>query len=313
MLVVGLVGALPAVFIIGIVVLVVGILFFLFAGFRTIRPTQMGIVERFGKYMRTREAGLTWIIPLVEKIYRVNITEQMVDIPPQMVITRDKLNASVDAVVYYRIRDVKASIYNVDDHRAQLTSLARTTLRAVIGNMTLTEANENRASINEKVEGVLDKETASYGVEVLRCEIQKIEPPSDVQASMNNVVKAEQEKIAAMDYATATETRADGEKRAEIKKAEGVKQGLILSAEGKGEGIKIVANAEADRIKIVNEAADKYFIGNAQVLKKLETVEASLKENVKFIIDSDKVNTIVTDAAGVSPIPVQNKAEKNTK
>ncbi|MBM3710429.1 MAG: SPFH/Band 7/PHB domain protein [Actinobacteria bacterium] len=309
LLIIGLVNIFPVLTIIGVVLLCVGFLFFIFAGFRTVRPTQKGIIERFGKYMRTKDAGLTWILPHIEKMYRVNITEQMVDIPPQMVITQDKLNASVDAVVYYRIKDVKASIYNVDDHRAQLTSLARTTLRAVIGNMTLTDANENRASINEKVETVLDKETASYGVEVLRCEIQKIEPPSDVQAAMNNVVKAEQEKIAARDYATATETKADGEKRAEIKRAEGVKQGLILSSEGKAEGIKIVANAEADRIKIVNEAADRYFIGNAQALKKLETVETALKENVKFIIDSDRVATIITDAAGVTPVPVEKKAQ----
>jgi regulator of protease activity HflC (stomatin/prohibitin superfamily) len=307
LLIIGIINTLRIIFIVGIVLLSVGLIIFFFAGFRTVRPTQKGIIERFGKYMRTKDQGLTWIIPMIEKMYRVNITEQMVDIPPQMVITQDKLNASVDAVVYYRIKDVKASIYNVDDHRAQLTSLARTTLRAVIGNMTLTDANENRASINEKVENVLDKETASYGVEVLRCEIQKIEPPSDVQAAMNNVVKAEQEKIAANDYATATETKADGEKRAEIKKAEGVRQGLILSAEGRAEGIKIVANAEADRIKIVNEAADKYFIGNAQALKKLETVETALKENVKFILDSDRITTIVTDAAGVSPIPVEKK------
>src|SRR4030066_1023683 len=194
----------------------VGIIFF--AGFRTVRPVERGVIERFGKYTRTKDAGLTWIIPMVEKMYRVNITEQMIDIPPQMVITQDKLNASVDAVVYYRIKDVKASIYNVDDHRSQLMSLARTTLRAVIGNMTLTDANENRSSINEKVELVLDKETDSYGVEVGRVEIQKIEPPSDVQASINNVVKAEQEKIAAKDYTTATDTQADGEKRADIKK-----------------------------------------------------------------------------------------------
>ena len=310
LLIIGAINTLQMIFIIGIVLASVGLLFFIFTGFRTVRPTQKGIIERFGKYIRTKEQGLTWIIPLIEKMYRVNITEQMIDIPPQMVITQDKLNASVDAVVYYRIKDVKASIYNVDDHRSQLMSLARTTLRAVIGNMTLTDANENRASINEKVELVLDKETDSYGVEVLRCEIQKIEPPSDVQASMNNVVKAEQEKIAAKDYATATETKADGEKRAEIKKAEGIKQGLILSAEGKGEAIKIVANAEADRIKIVNEAADKYFIGNAQALKKLETVEIALKENVKFILDSDKITTIVTDAAGVSPIPMEKKPKE---
>lgn len=306
-LITGAVNFLQTIFYAGLVILIIGVLFYLLSGFRTVRPTQKGIVERFGKYMRTRDMGLSWIIPVFEKMYKVNITEQMVDIPPQMVITQDKLNAEVDAIVYYRIIDVKASVYNVDDHRTQLTSLARTTLRAVIGNMTLTDANENRASINSKIEEVLNKETANYGVELLRCEIQKIEPPADVQAAMNNVVKAEQEKIAARDFATATETRADGEKRAEIKKAEGVKQGLILSAEGKAESIKVVANADADRIKVINEAANKYFVGNAQILRKLETVENALKENVKFIVDSDKVQTIVTDAAGITPVPAEKE------
>jgi regulator of protease activity HflC (stomatin/prohibitin superfamily) len=154
---------------------------------------------------------------------KVNITERMVDIQPQTVITKDKLNAIVDAIVYYQIKDVKKSEYNVDNHRKQLSSLARTTLRAVMGKMTLTEANENRDDINQRIEKVLDKETDSYGVEVLRVEIQKIEPPHDVQVSMNQVVKAEQEKIAAINFANATETRADGERRAEIKKAEGVR------------------------------------------------------------------------------------------
>ncbi|MFC2145650.1 SPFH domain-containing protein, partial [Actinomycetota bacterium] len=295
------------------IVLAVGILIILFAGFKTVRPIERGVIERFGKYQRTKEAGLTWIIPMIDKIYRVNITEQMVDVMPQMVITKDKLNAEVDAVVYYLIRDVKASIYNVDNHRAQLTSLARTTLRAVIGNMTLTDANEKRSDINSQVETVLDKETNSYGVEVLRVEIQKIEPPADVQDSMNKVVKAEQEKIAAMDMATATETRADGEKRAEIKKAEGVKRGLVLSAEGEAEAIEAVANANAARIKVVNEAAQKYFIGNAQILKKIEAVEVSLKDNAKIILDTNKVQTIVTEAAGVTPIPGKGTGAKKTR
>jgi len=287
---------------IGIVLAVLGVLIIFFSGFRTVRPTEKGVIERFGKYLRTKEAGLTWIIPSFEKMYKINITEQMVDIPPQMVITKDKLNAEVDAVVYYQIKDVKASIYNVDDHRKQLASLARTTLRAVIGNMTLTDANEKRSDINDRMETVLDKETNSYGIEVLRVEIQKIEPPADVQESMNKVVKAEQEKIAAMDMATATETKADGERRAEIKKAEGVKQGLILSAEGKAEGIRVVANAEAGKIKVVNEAAQKYFVGNAQILRKLEATEAALKDNSKFLVDTNKVQTIVSDAAGVTPV-----------
>jgi regulator of protease activity HflC (stomatin/prohibitin superfamily) len=296
---------------IGIILVVVGLVIILFSGFRTVRPIERGIIERFGKYQRTKEAGLTWVIPMIDKMYRVNITEQMVDVMPQMVITKDKLNAEVDAVVYYQIKDVKASIYNVDNHRAQLTSLARTTLRAVIGNMTLTDANEKRTEINTQVETILDKETSSYGVEVLRVEIQKIEPPQDVQESMNKVVKAEQEKIAAMDMATATETKADGEKRAEIKRAEGVRQGLILSAEGKAESIKLVANAEAEKIRLINESAQKYFVGNAQILKKIEAVETSLKENTKIIVDTNKVQTIISEAAGVVPIPREDKKEKN--
>jgi regulator of protease activity HflC (stomatin/prohibitin superfamily) len=310
MLIIGILPIIAAVvlFVIGqqfiaYILITAGVLIILFAGFKTVRPIERGIIERFGKYQRTKEAGLTWIIPMIDKMYKVNITEQMVDVMPQMVITKDKLNAEVDAVVYYLIRDVKASIYNVDNHRAQLTSLARTTLRAVIGNMTLTDANEKRSDINSQVESVLDKETNSYGVEVLRVEIQKIEPPEDVQDSMNKVVKAEQEKIAAMDIATATETKADGEKRAEIKKAEGVRQGLILSAQGEAEAIKAVADANATKIKVVNEAAQKYFVGNAQILKKIEAVEVSLKDNAKFIVDTNKVQTIVTEAAGITPIP----------
>ncbi len=296
----------------GIVLASLGVGIIFFAGFRTVRPVERGVIERFGKYTRTKEAGLTWIIPSFEKMYKVNITEQMVDVPPQMVITKDKLNAQVDAVVYYQIKDVKASIYNVDDHRKQLTSLARTTLRAVIGNMTLTDANEKRGDINDHMESVLDKETNSYGVEVLRVEIQKIEPPEDVQESMNKVVKAEQEKIAARDTATAAETKADGEKRAEIKRAEGVKMGLILSAEGKAEAIRQVAKANADRIKVVNESAQKYFVGNAQILRKLEATEESLKHNTKFLVDTSKVQTIVTDASGVTPVP-QKKPVRPTK
>lgn len=320
MLIIGFLPIIAAVvmFIIGLktiayILIAAGVLIILFAGFRTIRPIERGIIERFGKYQRTKEAGLTWIIPMVDKMYKVNITEQMVDVLPQMVITKDKLNAEVDAVVYYLIKDVKASIYNVDDHRIQLTSLARTTLRAVIGNMTLTDANEKRSDINSRVETVLDKETKSYGVEVLRVEIQKIEPPEDVQDSMNKVVKAEQEKIAARDMATATETRADGDKRAEIKKAEGIKRGLVLSAEGEAEAIKAVADANATKIKVVNEAAQKYFVGNAQILKKIEAVEISLKDNAKIIVDTNKVQTIVTEAAGVTPIPGMGSGAKKAR
>lgn len=249
-------------------------------GIRIVRPTHRMIVETFGKYSRTSDAGLNWIIPFVQRSIYANITEQMVDVDPQMVITKDKLNAEVDAVVYYRIKDVKAAAYNVDNHKTQLTSLARTTLRAVIGKMSLTDANENRDTINEKVQKVLDKETDSYGVSVLRVEIQRIEAPQDVQKSMNEVVKAEQKKIAAKDTASALEMEADGERRASIKKAEGSRQASILEADGKAEAIKKVATAQ----EIAFKKIEKSFKAGAKELKQLEVTEKSLKDNSKIIL-----------------------------
>ena len=208
---------------------------FIFSGIRIVRPTHKLLIETLGKYTKTGEQGLNWIIPIIQTARKVNITEQMVDVPEQTVQTSDKLNTLVDAMVYYQVRDARASEYNVDDHRRQLTSLARTTLRAVMGNMSLTQCIQSRDKINQEVEKVLDKETDSYGVAVLRVEVQRIEPPQDVQEAMNNVVKAEQKKIASRDTAEALEIEADGMRRAEIKKAEGRRQASILEAEGESQ------------------------------------------------------------------------------
>lgn len=285
-----------------IVVGAVAVLVFL-CGIRIVRPLEKGVVERLGKFRKIAEQGFHWIIPIIDRMTYVNITEQMVDVRPQTVITQDKLNAIIDAVVYYKIKGVKESIYNVDDHRQQLTSLARTTLRAVIGKMTLTNANENRDEINSKVETVLDKETNSYGVEVLRVEIQKIQPPEDVQGAMNKVVKAEQEKIAAKDMATAVETRADGEKRGEIKKAEGVRQAKILQADGEAQAIKKVADAKAKEIELVNVSIVKYFKDKAIDYKKLETTEKALANGTKYVIDPKSgITNVISDAAGIIPV-----------
>ncbi len=292
------------------IVLIIIIFVFFFLGIRIIRPVEKGVIERFGKYIGTVEQGFHWIIPIVDRMLKINITEQMVDIEPQTVITKDKLNAVVDAVVYYQIKDPVKSMYNVDDHQSQLTSLARTTLRSVIGKMTLTEANENRDDINIKVEEVLDKETESYGLEVLRVEIQTIDPPRDVQDAMNKVVKAEQEKIAAQDLATAKETEADGARRAEIKKAEGIKQALILEAEGRSEAIIKVAAAKAKEIQLVNESITKYFKNEAQTYKKLETTAQSLEKGTKYVIDSkSNITNVISDVSGVTPIIMEKKSE----
>lgn len=273
-------------------VVVAGALFLL-SGIRIVRPVEVGVIEFLGKYDRTADAGFNWILPVLYKMHRIDITERKVDIEPQSIITQDKLNAEVDGVVYYKVTDAHNALYNVQSFESSVPSLAKTTLRAVIGKLTLTEANENRSKINDEIEIILDREVSKWGITVERVELKRIEPPADVQAAMNNVVKAENEKIAALDLATAIETKADGERRAEIKKAEGV-----------AEAIKLKAQADSEAIKLVNEAAERYFVGNAQLLKKLETVGDAMRHNAKIIVPADKnLVNVIGDLAG-TPVPI---------
>jgi len=271
-------------------------------GIRIVRPTHRALIERLGKYNSFAGPGFHWIIPFIDRMFQVNVTEQMVDAEPQEIITNDNLNASVDAQVYFKVKSdeesVKGSIYNVNNYKWQIVNLARTTLRNIIGTMTLKSANSERGKINAELYKTLHEETQSWGIAIVRTELKQIDPPRDVQETMNKVVKAENEKIAAIDFASARETVADGEKRAKIKEAEGYKQSKILHAEG-----------EAEAIRLVNEAADKYFIGNAQVLRQLEAVQASLENNSKIVIPagSELIN-VIGDLAGVVPLS-RNKKE----
>jgi regulator of protease activity HflC (stomatin/prohibitin superfamily) len=277
-----------------------GVLILFFLGIKIVRPTHRGLIERLGRYYKFANPGFHWIIPFIDKIYVVNTTEQMVDAQPQEIITNDNLNASVDAQVYFRVIETEASVkssqYNVNNYKLQIVNLARTTLRNIIGTLTLRSANSERGKINSELHNTLKNETASWGIVIVRTELKEIDPPRDVQETMNKVVKAENEKIAAIDYATAAETVADGVKRAKIKEAEGSKRAKVLHAEG-----------EAEAIMLVNEAADKYFTGNAQLLKKLETVEASLSSNAKIVIPAGtELVNIIGEMAGVLPIHVKN-------
>lgn len=284
-----------------ILYIIAGVLLFFALGVKIVRPTQRALIERLGKYRRFANPGFHWIIPFIDKMYMVNVTEQMVDAQAQEIITNDNLNASVDAQVYFRVisdeESVKASQYNVNKYEWQIVNLARTTLRNIIGTLTLKSANSERGKINAELHKTLLEETKTWGIDVIRTELKQIDPPSDVQETMNKVVKAENEKIAAIDYATARETVADGEKRARIKEAEGSKRAQILKAEG-----------EAEAIKMVNEAAEEYFVGNAQVLRKLEAVEVAMANNTKFVVPagSDLVN-VISEMAGIVPLKSKDK------
>jgi regulator of protease activity HflC (stomatin/prohibitin superfamily) len=267
----------------------------LITSIKTVRPVARGLVERFGKYNRFANPGLIFIMPFgIEHLLKVNITEMMVDAGGQEIITKDALNASVDAQVYFKVKtdetSVKASEYNVFNYKVQIVALARTTLRNIIGTMNLMEANSERGKINKSLYDQLTVETQNWGIEIVRTELKEINPPDTVQQAMNKVVVANNEKTAAIDFATATETKADGERRAVIKKADGDKQSRILVAEG-----------EAQAIKLVNEAADAYFKGNAQLLKQLQVAQEALANNSKIVIPTGQsLINVIGDLAGIT-------------
>lgn len=283
-----------------IMVIIIGIAVFI-AGIRIVRPTSRGLIETLGKYTKYAEPGFHWIIPFVQRVFIVNVTEQMFNAEPQIIITNDNLNATVDAQVYFKVKadeeSVKNSVYNVNNYKVQIVNLARTTLRNIIGTLTLKSANSERSRINTDLLKTLKEETDKWGIDIVRTELREIDPPQDVQETMNKVVKAENEKVAAIDFATAAETTADGIKRSEIKKAEGIRQARILAAEG-----------EAQAIKLVNEAAEMYFIGNAQLLRQLQATENALMNNSKIVVPSNtQLINVIGEMAGILPIDSQKK------
>jgi len=238
-----------------LVILLAVIAFFLFvyvaSGVRIVRPYQRGVIEQLGKYKETVDPGLQLIIPFIQTVRLVDMREQVIDVPPQEVITKDNVVVSVDAVVYYEPTDPQRLIYNVGNFILAVTKLAQTNLRNLIGEMQLDEALTSRDTINTNLRQILDDATDKWGVRVVRVEIQRIDPPPDVMTSMHEQMKAERTRRAVVTEAegrrTAAVTTADGERQAAILAAEGQKQQAILRAEGEAEAIRQVAEAERFR------------------------------------------------------------------
>jgi len=294
-------------------IIIIGIIL---SGIRIIRPTHRAAVETLGKYTRFQKSGITFILPFIQKMYSINITEQLVDVMRQEVITKDNLNCTVDAQVYFKVGDsepeLKNALYQVNNYNVQIVQLARTTLRNVIGDNVFKDVNSQRGKLNHEVFAAMEGETKDWGINIVRVELKEIEPPDDVQETMNMVIKAENDKQSAIDFANARETKADGERRASIQEAEGVKKALILEAEGKAQAIERVAKARATEIKLVNESAEKYFVGNAKELKKLEVTQASLEENSKIVLTDKGISpTLVLNETGETIIPTKTKQEES--
>jgi regulator of protease activity HflC (stomatin/prohibitin superfamily) len=210
-----------------VVLLIVAVVVFIVvaSGIKIVRPWEKGLIERLGKYQRTADSGLTVIVPILERMIKVDMREQVVDVPPQAVITKDNVVVEVDAVIYYEVTDPVKVTYNVAHYYTAATKLAQTNLRNLVGDMALDESLTSREVINTKLRQILDDATDKWGTRVTRVELQRIEPPRDVTEAMHRQMKAERDR------------------RAMILEAEGHKQSAILKAEGQAEAIKKVADA----------------------------------------------------------------------
>jgi regulator of protease activity HflC (stomatin/prohibitin superfamily) len=278
-------------------------------GVRIIRPYQRGVVERLGKYRSTVNPGLRLIIPIIEAVRTVDMREQVVDIPPQEVITSDNVVVSVDAVVYYEPTDPQRLIYNVANFLLAVTKLAQTNMRNVIGDMQLDEALTSRDKLNMALRQILDDATDKWGVRVVRVEIQRIDPPPDVMHAMHEQMKAERTRRALVTQAEgdrqAAITRAEGEKQAAVLTAEGNKQQQILEAEGQAQAIQRVAEAERFRQQTVAEG-EALAIGSVygaihQAQPTTELLTIKYLETLQTMADGKATKIVVpTELSGIA-------------
>jgi regulator of protease activity HflC (stomatin/prohibitin superfamily) len=315
-------SAVEAVAIVVPIVVLVIVVYALILSIRIVRPIEKGLVERFGKYRRFVEGGITFLFPFVDRIIKVNITERMTPVQRQDVITKDKVFMGVDAVVFYKIKpdetSVKASQYNVANFASQIDTLARTVLRDIIGGMDMAIANTSRPIINTSLKTALDEQTEKWGIEIIRAEIKDLEPPRELIISMESVLKADNERQAAEKTAIAQATLASGEKNAAIQVAEGQKQAAILQAEGQKIATVTIAEGDAQATKLRNEALTTYFKDSAVVFKQLDTIAASLQNNTKIIVPEGKAISLILNEqenlskATIIPLTMPQQ-QKNTK
>jgi regulator of protease activity HflC (stomatin/prohibitin superfamily) len=230
------------------VILVVLVVIALVQTIQVIQQASAAIVERFGRYTRTLNAGLNIVVPFIDRIRnRIDLREQVVPFPPQPVITQDNLVVNIDTVIYYQVTDARAATYEVSNYIQAIEQLTVTTLRNIIGGMDLERTLTSREEINAALRGVLDEATGKWGIRVNRVELKAIEPPTSIQDSMEKQMRADRDKRAAI-------LQAEGVRQSEILQAEGAKQAEILRAEGDARASALRAEGEAQAIRTVFEA-----------------------------------------------------------
>ncbi|MFC2018747.1 SPFH domain-containing protein [Chloroflexota bacterium] len=289
-----------------IVILAIVVLVTLKKSIIIIHQAEKGIVERFGRYKETIDPGLRVLMPFMDSLRaRIDMRETVLDVEPQSVITKDNVGITVDAVVYYYVTDAKAVRYEVANFYVAMSKLAQTNLRNLVGDMSLDETLGSRERINSSLRTTLDEATDKWGVKVTRVEVKEILPPNDITEAMSKQMKAEREK-------RATILDAEAYRQKQILEAEGDKQNAILVAEGDRQSAILRAEGEAQSIENVSNAANEFFVGNAQLLKQLEVTQASLQDNTKLVI-SDQSRLINVLGLGEALAGTQTTPKKQSK
>lgn len=244
-----------------------------FSAVKIIPQTQAAVIERLGRYLKTGEAGVVILVPFLDRIRaRIDMREQVVSFPPQPVITEDNLTVSIDTVVYFQVTDAKAAVYEIANYIVAVEQLTTTTLRNVVGGMTLEQALTSRDSINGQLRGVLDEATGKWGIRVARVELKAIDPPPSIQESMEKQMRADRDKRAVI-------LTAEGHREAAIKTAEGDKQAAVLSAEGAKQAA--ILEAEGERQSAILRAEGKRaatFLTAQGEAKAIEKTFAAIKQ-----------------------------------
>lgn len=299
--------------ILGFVILLV--LIIILSSIKIVNTGYLYVVERFGQYYKTLEPGWHVLIPFVDFVRKkVSTKQQILDVQPQTVITKDNVRISVDNVIFYKLLNAKDAVYNIEDYRSGIIYSATTNMRNIIGNMTLDEVLSGRDRINQDLLSIIDEVTDAYGIKILSVEIKNIIPPAEIQDAMEKQMKAERDKRAMILQAEGLRQsqieKAEGEKRAKIleaeaekeaniRRAEGLKESQLLEAEGKAKAIEQIAIAEAEAIRKVNKAIIKS--GTNETVIALKQVEA-LKEMAnnpanKLILPNETLSSLGSIAA----------------
>ncbi len=298
-----------------LIILIVVAFIILIANVKVVPQAHAYVIERLGAYQTTWDTGLHFMVPFIDKLSKkVSLKEQVIDFPPQPVITKDNVTMQIDTVVYFQITDPKLYAYGVERPLSAIENLSATTLRNIIGELELDHTLTSRDVINAKIRTVLDEATDAWGIKVNRVELKNIIPPKEIQESMEKQMKAERERRAQILTAEGEKSSAilvaEGEKESTILRADAQKETKIREAQGEAEAILLVQKALADGIKLLNEASPSEQV---IALKSLDAFEKAADGKATKIIIPSEIQSLAGLAASLKELVTDGAAGEEVK